>query len=166
MAVGLDSFYSKLSLDDKGDESDSEVFLDKNGIDEIQSKGILCLCAKMLLRKPFNIDVMKTSFMKAWQLKDGLELGRCLNVFCCFISMTLWSELKFDCVNHGTSISLILFLLRYLMMERFFACPFWIQMQGLSILWMTDRRWGCYLLEKLVRFLLLRMVERSSVGSG
>lgn len=28
----------------------------------------------MLLRKPFNIDAIKASFMKAWQIKDGLDI--------------------------------------------------------------------------------------------
>lgn len=57
---------SKLSLDDKGDDSDGEVFLDEKGTIEIQEAGASCLAAKMLLRRPFNIDAMRTTFMKIW----------------------------------------------------------------------------------------------------
>lgn len=58
-------------MDDKDVDSDSEVFLDENGMNEIHSKGASYLASKMLLRKPFNTNAMKASFMKAWQLKDG-----------------------------------------------------------------------------------------------
>lgn len=74
MAKDLDNLCSKLSLENKDGDSNDEVFLDVKGTKEIHAVGDSCLATKMLLRKPFNVDAMKASFMKVWQIKDGLEI--------------------------------------------------------------------------------------------
>lgn len=55
-------------------DCNSEVFLDESGTKEIQVKKTSCLAANMLFQRPYNIDAMQMTFMKVWQLKDGLEI--------------------------------------------------------------------------------------------
>lgn len=92
MDDSLDNLYSRLSLNDNGD---NEVYLDEKGIDEIKSKGSLYLATKMLLRKPFNLDVMKSTLMKLWQLKDGLEIKEVSERVFSFYFEDLWFGQKF-----------------------------------------------------------------------
>lgn len=73
MEDGLDNLYSWLFLEDNGV---NDVFLDKEDTNKIHYKGSSCFATRMLLLKPYNIEAMKSTFMKIWQLKEGLEIKK------------------------------------------------------------------------------------------
>lgn len=66
----LDELCIKLSIDD----DDTEAYLDEKGTDEIHHKKASCLAARMLVQRPYHIDAIKTTFLKVWQLSNGLEI--------------------------------------------------------------------------------------------
>lgn len=144
MADDLENLCNKLTLEDNDADND-EVTLDDEGIREIQDVSGSCLAAKMLLRRPFSIAAMTNTFMKAWQLTEGLEIKQVANRVFLFkfddpmIKARVWvrqpwyfnqSLMVFNKIPDNGEINVD---------KGFDECPFWIQLHGIPILWMTEK---------------------------
>ncbi|XVF49770.1 hypothetical protein PTKIN_Ptkin04bG0041300 [Pterospermum kingtungense] len=73
MAEDIEELCSKLSLGNDEDKDD-EITLDEKWLQVNNIVGDLCLLGKMMLRKPFSLEVMKITFLKAWQVSPKLEI--------------------------------------------------------------------------------------------
>lgn len=170
--ASLDDLYSKLSL---GDDDDTEAYLDESGTKEIQVKKTSCLATKMLLRRPYNLDAMRTMFMKVWQLNDGLEIKETTERVFLFYFDDLDVQAKvWLCQSWSFNKSLLVFAKvaddGSIDENDFKLCPFWLQLQGLPTHLMTEKvsellRVG---LGKLLRLMLMMvsLLEGSGLELG
>ncbi|XVF61181.1 hypothetical protein PTKIN_Ptkin08bG0109400 [Pterospermum kingtungense] len=73
MANVLGNKLSNVSLRDI-EEEDNVVFVDEGCLDDVVVDGSLCLVGKMMSRKPFSLEAIRNSFMRAWQLSHDLVI--------------------------------------------------------------------------------------------
>ncbi|XWS66311.1 hypothetical protein CRYUN_Cryun05aG0188800 [Craigia yunnanensis] len=67
----LEDLWNKLTLIE---DERTEVLVEKEWIDDPSEVSKNCLLGKILMRKPVNLEVMKTVFMKLWNMSSGLQI--------------------------------------------------------------------------------------------
>ncbi|XVF66643.1 hypothetical protein PTKIN_Ptkin10aG0053400 [Pterospermum kingtungense] len=66
---------NKVSIDDE-DEFDDEIYIDNQWVEENKGVSDRCLIGKMILRKPFSLDAMKTTFHKCHSQPLGFMIEK------------------------------------------------------------------------------------------
>ncbi|XVF77936.1 hypothetical protein PTKIN_Ptkin14bG0087900 [Pterospermum kingtungense] len=108
MADALGSKLSNVSLRDI-EEGDNVVFVNEGCLDDVVVDNSLCLVGKMMLRKPFSLEAVKNSFMRAWQLSHHLVIKELRDrLFLFRFSSSAEREIVVD------------------------RCPLWVQFHGMT----------------------------------
>ncbi|XVF86741.1 hypothetical protein PTKIN_Ptkin18bG0066700 [Pterospermum kingtungense] len=74
---------NNITIDD--DEEDDEVTIDEDWVDDRKKFKDRCLIGKMFIRKPYSLEAMRITFIKAWRVSPSLdikEIGDRLFLFC------------------------------------------------------------------------------------
>ncbi|XVF85272.1 hypothetical protein PTKIN_Ptkin17bG0104600 [Pterospermum kingtungense] len=72
MADEIEELLNKVSLVDSDDEED--VLIEVDWVDDSKKIKDFCLVGTMLIRKPYTLDAMRTTFIKAWQVSHALHI--------------------------------------------------------------------------------------------
>ena len=55
-------------------EEQSDVIVEQELVDDILEVGNNCVLGKFLMRKPVNVEAMKSVFIKIWKILIGLSV--------------------------------------------------------------------------------------------
>ena len=81
MTEGLEEIWNKLTLTE---EKQEDILVEKEWVEDISEAGKNCLLGKMLMRKPVNMEAMRSVFTKIWKVTASLfirEVGDRIFIF-------------------------------------------------------------------------------------
>ena len=141
MTEGLEEIWNKLTLTE---EEQEDILVEKEWVEDISEAGKNCLLGKMLMRKPVNMEAMRSVFIKIWKVSAGLSIREIDDRIFIFrfgnglekereIQKQPWSFNKsllvlrdFDGMSKPEDINMD-------------WCPFWVQVHGLPLGLMNER---------------------------
>ncbi|XVF50675.1 hypothetical protein PTKIN_Ptkin04bG0121000 [Pterospermum kingtungense] len=143
MANDLEDLMNRISLGED-DSDEDEIVIEEKWVDEDNTIGESCLIGKLMLKKPYNLDAMKTALMKAWLISTELnirEIGHRLFIF------NFQSEMKKGKVilrQPWFFNKALLILKEFDGSEELESldishCPFWVQIYGFPIRFISEK---------------------------
>lgn len=137
MAEELEAKWNNLSLG-KDEDSDDDVFVDDQIVNECKKENSLSLVGKLLLRKPYSLEAMKITFTKAWNLQNEVvieEVSQRVFIFR-FASVIDRGKVLFR-QPWSFNKALIVFQefenIDELNEISFNTCPFWVHLLGIPL---------------------------------
>ncbi|XVF73932.1 hypothetical protein PTKIN_Ptkin13bG0020500 [Pterospermum kingtungense] len=95
MSDEMEDSLNKVSLTDFDEEDD--VVIEEDWVDDIQKIKDFCLVGKMLICRPYSLEAMRTTFIKAWSISHTLdvkEVGKRL-----FLLHPRWKRLRSELID-------------------------------------------------------------------
>ncbi|XVF51215.1 hypothetical protein PTKIN_Ptkin04bG0166900 [Pterospermum kingtungense] len=167
MAKGIEDLCQRLTLEEDEEE---EVHIEKSWVTEGLVSGKESLVGKLLLKRPFNIEGMKTVLSKVWRLRSELSIS-VIGDYLFLFHFEDEGEKDKVLVHQPWPFNKSLLILQEvngtLSPEniKFDWCPFWIHVHGLPLAMMSERI-GIVIGESIGEVEEVELGDNISIGSG